>query len=265
MYRKHFGLTRLPFDKEIASEDLYSSSELRELQTRLRYLLELRGLGLITGEPGTGKTAAMRKTMSELHPGQHRVFYVPLSTGNVMDLYKSIAWQFGLPTERSRAALYRTIQDEVTRLWTEAKVRSVLVIDEAQHLRSDLLEDLRLLTNYEMDSQNRLTLLFLGQVELRRRLSMAVHEALNQRIVLRHHLTGLNRDELVEYLRHHLRLAGTELMLFDAGAIEAIFQATNGVPRKINMLAHHALMAAAIAKCKAATPEHVETAREELS
>jgi type II secretory pathway predicted ATPase ExeA len=265
MFRKHFGLSRLPFNKEIAPDDLYLSSGLRELDARLRYLWELHGLGLLTGEPGSGKTTATRKAVSALHPGLHRAFYVSLSTGNVMDLYKSIAWQLGLPTERSRAALYRAIQDEVTRLCTETKVRPILIIDEAHHLRSDLLEDLRLLTNYAMDSENRLTLLFIGQVELRRRLSMAVHEALNQRIVLRHHLGGLTRDELTEYLRHQLRLAGTELMLFDAGAVEAIFQATNGVPRKINLLAHHSLMAAAIAKGKSVTPEHVEAAREELS
>lgn len=265
MYRKHFGFSRLPFGKEIAPEDLYLSSGLRELDARLRYLWELHGLGLLTGEPGSGKTTATRKAVSVLHPGLHRVFYISLSTGNVMDLYKSIAWQLGLPTERSRAALYRAIQDEVTRLCTDAKVRPILIIDEAHHLRSELLEDLRLLTNYAMDSENRLTLLFIGQIELRRRLSMAVHEALNQRIVLRHHLGGFARDELVEYLRHHLRLAGTELMLFDPGSIEAIFQATNGVPRKINLLAHHALMAAAIAKNKSVTPENVEAAREELS
>lgn len=265
MYRKYFGLARLPFDKEIATDDLYPSAGLRELDARLRYLFELHGLGLLTGEPGTGKTTAARKVTAALHPGLHRVFYVSLSTGNVMDLYKSIAWKLGLPTERSRAALYRAIQDEVTRLCTEAKIRPILILDEAQHLRSELLEDLRLLTNYEMDSQNRLTLLFIGQVELRRRLSMAVHEALNQRIVLRHHLGGLTREELVEYLRHHLRLAGTELMLFEPSAIEAIFQATNGVPRKINALAHHALMAAALAKTKTATAEHVEAARPEVA
>lgn len=265
MYRKYFGLARLPFDKEIGTEDLYPSAGLRELDARLRYLVELHGLGLLTGEPGTGKTTAARKVTADLHPGLHRVFYVSLSTGNVMDLYKSIAWKLGLPTERSRAALYRAIQDEVTRLCTEAKIRPILILDEAQHLRSELLEDLRLLTNYEMDSQNRLTLLFIGQVELRRRLSMAVHEALNQRIVLRHHLGGLTREELVEYLRHHLRLAGTELMLFEPSAVEAIFQATNGVPRKINALAHHALMAAALAKNKTASAEHVEAARPEVA
>jgi len=265
MYRKYFGLARLPFDKEIGTEDLYPSSGLRELDARLRYLFELHGLGLLTGEPGAGKTTAARKATAALHPGLYRTFYVSLSTGNVMDLYKSIAWKFGLPTERSRAALYRAIQDEVTRLCTDAKIRPILVLDDAQHLRSEVLEDLRLLTNYEMDSQNRLTLLFIGQVELRRRLSMAVHEALNQRIVLRHHLGGLGREEVAEYLRHQLRLAGTELMLFEPGAVEAIFQATNGVPRKINTLAHHTLMAVASAKCKTATAEHVETARPEVA
>jgi type II secretory pathway predicted ATPase ExeA len=199
-----------------------------------------------------------------LHTGLYRVLYVPLTTGNAMDMYKSISWELGLPTERSRAALYRCIQAEVTRLCLEARTRPVLVVDEAQHLRSDVLEDLRLLTNYEMDSQSRLCLLLVGQAELRRRLSMAVHEPLNQRIVVRHHLAGLSREELPAYLGHLLRLAGTELPLFEPAAIEALFQATSGLPRKVNLLAHHALMAAALAKAKAASAEHVQAALPEV-
>ena len=147
-------------------------------------------------------------------------------------MYKFIAWELALPTERSRAALYRVIRTEVTRLCQEAKIRPVLVVDEAQHLRSEVLEDLRLLTNYEMDSQIRLGLLLIGQVELRRRLSMAVHEALSQRIVVRHHVGGLTRDELPAYLGHLRRLAGTELPLFEKAALEAIHHTTNGLPRR---------------------------------
>jgi type II secretory pathway predicted ATPase ExeA len=190
---------------------------------------------------------------------------VPNSTGNVMDLYKSISWELGLPTERSRATLYRCIRVEVTRLCLEAKIRPVLIVDEAQHLRSDVLEDLRLLTNYEMDSQNRLCLLFVGQSELRRRLSMAVHEALSQRIVVRYYLGGLTREELSAYLVHQLRLAGTEQPLFEAAAVEAIFQATSGIPRKVNLLSHHSLMAAALARAKAITADHVQAAMPEVS
>ena len=265
MYRKHFGLTRHPFAKEIAVEDLFVSTAARELEVRLGHLFDLRGIGLITGEVGSGKTTLCRKASCSLHSSLYRVFYVPNSTGNVMDLYKSISWEMSLPTERSRAALYRSIRGEVMRLCLEARIRPVLIVDEAQHLRTDVLEDLRLLTNYEMDSQNRLCLLLVGQAELRRRLSMAVHEALSQRIVIRHHLGGLSREELPLYLAHLLRLAGTELELFAPPAIEALFQATGGLPRRLNALAHHALMATALAKAKTVSAEHVQAALPEVS
>jgi type II secretory pathway predicted ATPase ExeA len=265
MYRKHFGLTQHPFAKDVPPEELFVSHAGRELEVRLGYLLELRGIGLVTGDVGSGKTTLCRKVTSALHTGLYRVVYVPLTTGNVMDLYKSISWELGLPTERSRAALYRCIRDEVSRLTLEARVRPVLVVDEAHHLRSDVLEDLRLLTNYEMDSQNRLCLLLIGHAELRRRLSMTVHEALSQRIVVRHHLMGLTREELPLYLTHLMRRAGTELAVFEPQAVEALFQATSGLPRKVNLLAHHSLAAAAVAKARSVSAVHVEAALAEVS
>jgi general secretion pathway protein A len=265
MYRKHFGLNRHPFGKEIEPDDLFPSSGSQELGVRLAHLIDMRGIGLITGDSGSGKTSACRKVVSALHTGLHRVVYVAHSTGNVMDVYKSIAWEMGLPTERSRAALYRLIRTEVTRLCTEARCRPLLLVDEAHHLRPDVLEDLRLLTNFQMDAENRLCLLLIGQPELRRRLGMAVYEALCQRIVVRYHLGGLTRDELSSYLAHLLRLAGTELPLFEPPAVEAIFQATSGLPRKVNLLAHHALMAAALARARTVTTEHVHAAMPEVS
>ena len=264
MYRAHFGLTRHPFGKDIATDELFGSAAQAELEARLAHLIDLRGIGLITGESGSGKTTRCRKLAATLHSGLHRVFYVPNSTGNVMDLYKSISWELGLPVERSRAALYRAIRGEVTRLVLETHVLPTLIIDEAHHLRSDVLEDLRLLTNYEMDSQSRLTLLLVGHPELRRRLGMAVHEALNQRIVVRHHLAGLTFEEVTGYLAHLLRRAGTELPLFEPAAVHALFQATSGLPRKVNLLAHHALTAAALSKTRVVTAEHVQAAMPEV-
>lgn len=265
MYRKHFGMTCHPFAKEIQTEQLFPSIALGETAVRLGHLLEMRGIGLATGDSGSGKTTIVRKVLSELHTGLYRVVYVTLSTGNVMDTYKSIAWELGLSPERSRAALFRQLRQEVTRLVSEVRCRPIVVIDEAQHLRSDVLEDLRLLTNYQMDSENRLALLFVAHPELRRRLGLAAHEALAQRIVVRMHIPGLQRDELEPYLLHLLRRAGTELPLFEPAAIEAIFQATRALPRKVNQLAHYALFAAAVAKAKSVTAEHVTTALEEVS
>ncbi len=265
MYRKHFGLTRHPFDKRIEPEELFASAAQRELEARLAHLLDLRGIGVITGESGSGKTTACRKMVAGLHTGLHRVLYISLTTGNVMDLYKTIAWEIGLPTERNRASLFRQIRNEVSRLCGEAKQKPVLIVDEAHHLRSEVLEDLRLLTNYAMDSDNRLCLVLIGHPELRRRLNMAVHEALSQRVVVRAHVPGLTRDEVGPYLQHLLRLAGTELPLFEASAQEALFQASSGLPRKLNLLAHHALLAAALNKAKAVTTEHLQAAITETS
>jgi len=147
MYRQHFGLTKHPFTSEIEPEDLFPAAAAKELEVRLAHLLEMRGIGLVTGDAGSGKTCGARKVLAALHASLHRVVYVCLSTGNVMDLYKTISWEMGLSVERSRAALFRQIRTEVTRLVSEARCRPVLVIDEAHHLRPDVLEDLRLLTN----------------------------------------------------------------------------------------------------------------------
>ena len=210
MYLRHFALTRLPFETPAHTDELFESNARREAETRLQHLVELKGIGLLTGEVGSGKTTVCRNVAAALHPGLHRVGYVSLTTGNVLDMYKAIGWELGLPTERSRATAYRAIREEITRLLGEAKQLPVLVIDEAQHLRNDVLEDLRLLTNFAMDSENRLCLLLVGLTELRRRLAMAVHESLAQRLVVRHHLAGLDREELDHYLAHRLRLAGCE-------------------------------------------------------
>jgi type II secretory pathway predicted ATPase ExeA len=264
MYRAHFGFTHYPFERALQPDELFASTAAHEAQARLQHLVELRGIGLITGEVGSGKTTVCRQLAASLHPGLYRLFYVPLSTGNVMDMYKAIAWQLGLPVERSRATAYRAIHSEICRLTLDTKILPILVVDEAQHLRNEVLEDLRLLTNFAMDAELRLCVLLVGLTELRRRLTMAVHESLTQRIVVRYHLAGLTRDELPAYLTHRLQLAGCTLPVFEPAAIEALFQATQGLPRKVNRLAHYALSAAALAKLRQVSAEHVQIALDEL-
>lgn len=265
MYCKHFGLTRRTFDKDLKAHELFPSQNAIELENRLKYLLTLKGVGLITGDVGSGKTTICRKVITDLHSGLYKVFYVSLTTGNVMDVYKSIAWEMGLSTERSLSTLYKAIKDEVQRLCLEAKQQPILIIDEAQYLRNDILINLRLLTNFEMDSKNRLCLILVGQAELRRRLTMGVHEPLWQRIVVKYHLSGLKQNELLTYLQHHLKLAGTELKIFEPSAIEAIFQSTNGLPRKVNLLAHYTLNAVVLGRGNSADSDHVRQADDEIN
>lgn len=264
MYRQFYGLSRHPFEKDLKPEQLFGSTAAKELEARLNYLLQLRGIGLVTGEVGSGKTSICRKVATQLNTGLYKVFYVPLTTSNVTDTYKSIAWEMGVTTERSLAALYRAIRLEVNRLCLELKIKPILIIDEAQYLRNDVLENLRLLTNYEMDSKNRLCMIFVAQAELRRRLTLSVHEPLAQRLVVRYHISGLSREELPAYLQHRLELAGTQQELFEPPALEAIFQATNGLPRKINLVAHLSLNIAAVQKARAVSADHILTAVEEM-
>ena len=134
MYRKHFAFTHFPFERELQTDELFASSAIAEAEVRLKHLLELLGIGLITGEVGCGKTTVCRKLTSALHSGLYRVFYVTLSTGNVMDMYKCIAWELGLPTERNRAAAL------LARWPTSSALRPHLRYVEKPHSHPDQLQ-----------------------------------------------------------------------------------------------------------------------------
>ena len=264
MYQVHFGLKYYPFDIAPKADQLFDYAAAREVRDRLRHLLELRGIGLLTSEAGSGKTTMCRQVVSQLHPNTYRVCYVTLSTGSVLDSYNVMAHAFGLEHFYSRAAAFKAIQDEVSRLVVASRQYPVLIFDEAHHLHPTILEELRLLTNYTMDSEKRLCLLLVGLSELRRRLQlMAAHAALAQRIVIRCSMGGLTHDEVGGYINHRLQLAGCESELFDPPAIHALSLASKGLPRVLDRLTHLALVAAAQTQSRIVTADHVTIACDE--
>ena len=264
MYKQHFALKHYPFQRTPHADELFEGEAQGEARARIQHLLDLRGIGLLTGEAGSGKTTVCRHVTAGLNAGLVRVRYVSLSTGSVLDTYNVIAGEFGLPAFAGRVAAYRAIRNEVSRLVEESKQLPVLILDEAHHLRNEVLEELRILTNYQMDAEKRLCLLLVGLTELRRRLAMSAHESLAQRIVVRCHLGGLRREEVEAYLDHRLRLAGARTTLFEPGAVEAVALASNGIPRKVDRIAHHALLAAAGAQARSVDINHVEIGSREV-
>ncbi len=265
MHKPHFAFKHYPFDNTLRADELFDSAAMSEARLRLRHLLELRGIGLLTGEAGSGKTTLCRQAVAQLHPNRHRVCYVALSTGSVLDSCNMVAGAFGLERFTSRSAACLAIRSAVSRLVTESRQRPVLIFDEAHHLHNEILEELRLLTNCRMDSENRLCLLLVGLTELRRRLEMAAHASLSQRIVLRCALEGLGRDEIGPCIAHRLRLAGSDVEIFEEPAVEAVALASSGLPRRVDRIAHYARHAAALDRSRTVSINHVENAARELA
>jgi general secretion pathway protein A len=153
---------------------------------------------------------------------------------------------------------------EILRLARERHLCILLVVDEAHALRPDVLALLPVLTNFDIDSAARLAVLLTGQNGLRQKLQLAHLESLAQRITVRYQLRGLDRDATRLYVEHRLKTAGLERPLFSDPAFEAIYNASQGLMRRIDALGHHALAAAASLKARIVDPDHVLRAAEEV-
>jgi general secretion pathway protein A len=204
-------------------------------------------VGLITGEVGAGKSTAARVFTAALNPSLYKILYVHFSSGSALDLMRQIALELDLEPAHFRGDLMRQIAGAIVRL-NSKKQHPILICDEAHLLPHPALEQLPLLLNFDMDSSRYLTLLLVGQPLLRRTLSLQMHEALRQRIGVQYHLEGLTREELDAYLTQQLKAAGVSQPLFDETARQGMYQATKGIPRKVNKLAMTALRLAAASK-----------------
>jgi type II secretory pathway predicted ATPase ExeA len=180
-----------------------------------------------------------------LNPNLYKILYVHFSSGTALDLLRQIALALDLQPAHYRGDLVRQIAEAIVRLNQAKKQHPLLICDEAHLLPHPALEQLPLLLNFDMDSSRYLTLLLIGQPLLRRTLSLQIHEALRQRIGTHYHLEGLTRDELDAYLAQQLKAAGVSQPLFDDTARQGLYQATKGIPRKVNKLALTALRLAA--------------------
>jgi general secretion pathway protein A len=236
-----FGLKRFPFDKNIKPSDVLDTEPFQECFARLEYIKRRGGILLLTGDPGVGKTLALRRFVNSLNENLFKSFYTPLSTLSRADLLYHINRLLGLPSRISKSAIYAQIQAAFLESKEQAGKTILLIIDEAHLLQTGPLEELRLLTNFKMDSCDPFILILAGQSDLRRVMEFAVMEPFNQRIAIRYHLPGLNRDETKTYVAHHLKLAGAPETILDEHALNAVHDLSFGIPRKIGAITEAAL------------------------
>jgi len=246
MYCEHFGLKEIPFSIVPDPRYLYLSSAHREAMAHL--LFALRGEGcfaLLTGEVGTGKTLVCRCLLEQL-PEEVQVALIINPRLTVNELLITVCDELGISCPRDQAGTKEYI-DRLNRFLLEAHGTGktvVLIIDEAQNLSAEVLEQLRLLTNLETRSRKLLQVVLVGQPELRTLLQRQELRQLAQRITARYHLGPLGRNDLSAYLAHRLEVAGVRRPLFSANGVRRLFRLSGGIPRLVNVIADRALLGA---------------------
>lgn len=242
MFRGFYSLTADPFRKDIPSRNLFQSKAFAEGLARLEYLKSTRGIGLVTGEAGSGKTSLLRRFASELNPSLYSAVYFPLSTLTVTDFYRGLALSLGETPKFRKVDLFAQIQTAIMTLYQNKRVTPVLILDEMHMASNGFLNDISILFNFGMDAQTPFVLILAGLPHLVDRMRLSHNQPLAQRIILRYQVGPLPVEEVRLYLKHLLQLAGVEYDLFAPPAIEAIASRSRGLPRLINNLATHALL-----------------------
>ncbi|MEZ8610456.1 AAA family ATPase [Vibrio sp. 10N.239.311.D11] len=245
MYKEYFGFVEMPFSIVPNSRYLFLSQRHQEAMQNLQAGLgEGGGFAMLTGEVGTGKTTVAKAMLSSLD-NQTQAGLILNPTFSNTDLLEAICDEFEVeyPEQASLKQLSQAIHHFLLDSHAEG-IQTLLVIDEAQHLAADVLEQLRLLTNLETDSRKLLKVLLVGQPELQQHLQTTQLRQLAQRITGRYHLLPLNTEETGKYIAFRLETAGGGQMLFSNRSIKLIAQYTHGIPRLINLVCDKALQLA---------------------
>ena len=244
MYQSYFGLTEAPFSIAPDPRYLYMSQRHQEALAHLLYGVNAGGgFVLLTGEVGAGKTTVCRCLLEQI-PESCDVAYIFNPKLTVAELLSTICLEFGITYPPGNTSI-KVFVDCINAYLLEANARgrhAVLIIDEAQNLSADVLEEMRLLTNLETSQRKLLQIILLGQPELAAMLERPELRQLAQRVVARYHLGALTRTEIAAYVRHRLDVSGAPRPLFPAALMGQLYRLSGGIPRVINVLCDRALL-----------------------
>jgi general secretion pathway protein A len=265
MYNSHFGLTQAPFSIAPDPRFLYMSDQHREALAHLLFGVRSNGgFVLLTGEVGTGKTTVIRCLLEQL-PEQTEVALILNPKFTAKELLSAICDDLCIGYDQScEMKEYVDVLNRHLLANHKSGRDTVLIIDEAQNLSTDVLETIRLLTNLETNTQKLLQIIFVGQPELLTLLARPELRQLNQRITARYHLRALREDELAAYISHRLSIVGAGYQLFQQATLKRLYIVTQGIPRLINIVCDRALLGAYVQRENQVREETLENAVSEV-
>ena len=266
MYLEHFGLSEFPFTTASDPRYYYPTARHREALACLLYAVEQRrGLALVTGEIGAGKTMLCRAALARFGPAVEPVFLTHSSL-SPLEFLQAVGIELGIDiSAKPKVMLLRELRDTLTARQQHGG-SVVLLLDEAQGLGVDVLEEVRLLTNLETNAGKLLQIILVGQPELRHRIAAGGLRALDQRMAIKFHLGPLAPDEVGDYVDHRLRVAGAAepAAVVSAAAKGCVADASGGVPRLINVICDQALLDAYARGCTQVTDENMRRVVDEF-
>jgi len=245
MYEEFYGLKRRPFTKTPDPKFLFMSRAHEEALARLQYAVEEKELVVLTGDVGCGKTTLTRALIDSLGE-KYRIILIINPRLTPAQFLRTVAKRFDITVSSGFSSLKDDLLEAIySKVYEDyqAGITPVIIIDEAQLIpNKDTFEEIRLLTNFQLDDANLLSLILVGQPDLRRRLNHKAYLPLKQRIGLFYHLGPISEDEITGYVEHRLKVGGCEEQLFTDEALKALHAYSGGVPRLINSLATAALL-----------------------
>ena len=237
-----FGMTCNPFLKQyIPAVDCFQSRDFKEMTGALDQAKDARGIAVFTSKPGNGKTCTLKAFEQGLNPNLYRMDYICLSTVSIAEFYRQLCDVLGLPPKGGKPGMFKAIKEQILYLYKEKRQPLILTIDEAQYLNTAILNDLKMLMNYDYDSINCFTLILCGESYLNNTLRKPVHEALRQRITVHYEFQGLSDEEVPAYVRHKIHFAGGSDQIINEAAMSALNSMSQNNPRVIDNIMNDAL------------------------
>ena len=234
MFEDFYGFTEAPFSRSIPTDKLYRGNDSDELIERLKYAAKRQLFAVLTGDSGTGKTTTLRRFHDELQNSVYKVLYLSDSKLTPRSFYKSLLEQLGFEASVYRGEAKRQLHKEIEIMKGVNGRYPVVIVDEAHLLDRDMLEEVRFLLNFRMDSQSPMALILAGQTELWEKLRLQSYAAIRQRIDIQCAIGHMDRVQTEEYMKTHLTYAGSQKEIFSDAAIDDIFKFSGGVSRLVN-------------------------------